>query len=395
MDSQAAFTALLITANFGALPRAAVLEFCCESINELSTLPSKELDTAISNLHKSMANLVQARRVRLNASKCIMLHAIRLHFLDRNRCVAPLDAPELTRLNFAALQQMRTEYIESVNSTVNTTGLDPVAIPKLLPLKWCDFKSGVSECLSRAIGRNKIPLIYVIRPNDEGIFDRPYESREARLITCMSHTGPSYLADRGDVYSLLLQRTEGSEGHSMVENNSRSRDGRRSWLALLAHFEGSTYKERVGQEAASELRSASYVGPKRNFTFGSYYGIHSKAHTKLDRADKPMTVVQKIDTFVQGIKCAVTQTIIVNLSTDPRNRQSFESYYNAIASRLELAISMNDKVSQNETRNVNETKGKKRSTNKKTDNKTNNRPAKGPNTFVAENKIYEKRCGYP
>ena len=99
MDSQAAFTALLITANIGALPRAAVLEFCCEFINELSTLPSKELDTVISNLHKSMANLVQARRVRLNASKCIMLHAIRLHFLDRNCCVAPLDAPALTMLN--------------------------------------------------------------------------------------------------------------------------------------------------------------------------------------------------------------------------------------------------------------------------------------------------------
>ena len=67
-----------------------------------------------------------------------------------------LDAAALTVLNYANLKQMCIEYIKSSKSTVSTTGLDPIVIPKT-PLKWSDFKSGVSECFSRAIGRNKIP----------------------------------------------------------------------------------------------------------------------------------------------------------------------------------------------------------------------------------------------
>ena len=74
MNSQIEFKALLQTTNFGLNARNAIVEFCAENIADLARLPKKTLDTGIENLHKSLANLPVARRVRLNATKCTLLH---------------------------------------------------------------------------------------------------------------------------------------------------------------------------------------------------------------------------------------------------------------------------------------------------------------------------------
>ena len=89
MDDNASFRILLTTANFGARARAAITDFCCETLTELAHLPEKELNTSISNLHKALANLsIANQRVRLNATKITLLYAISSHFLDRIRCSA-------------------------------------------------------------------------------------------------------------------------------------------------------------------------------------------------------------------------------------------------------------------------------------------------------------------
>mmetsp|Transcript_35068 Transcript_35068/g.41856 ORF Transcript_35068/g.41856 Transcript_35068/m.41856 type:complete len:82 (+) Transcript_35068:262-507(+) len=80
------------------------------------------------------------------------------------------------------------------------------------------------------------------------------------------------------------------------------------------------------------IRKASYSGPRKHFTFGSYCDRHSNAHEKLEQANKPMAVEQPIDAFVQGIGCATTQSIVVNLGDDNTVRVSFDAYYNAFAS---------------------------------------------------------------
>ena len=83
MDDIASFRVLLTQANFGARARAAITDFCCETLTELAHLPEKELNTSISNLHKALANHGAAnQRVRLNATKITLLYAISSHFLD-------------------------------------------------------------------------------------------------------------------------------------------------------------------------------------------------------------------------------------------------------------------------------------------------------------------------
>ena len=168
----------------------------------------------------------------------------------------------------------------------------------------------------------------------------------------MTHAGAAFTADNGDLYSLIVQHTEGTEGYSLVQAHERRRNGRQAWLDLTSHFEGATFKERIAQEAGQAIRTAKCTGPKRNFTFGDYYSRHSQAHIKLLKAGKPMTIEQQIDAFVQGIQCATTQAIVVNLAGVQAVRTSFDVYYNAVASKLELAMTLTGKSNNNVTRNV-------------------------------------------
>ena len=395
MNSTQGLKKVLQVAIFSVKARDAIVEFICETVTEMAELPVKELDNGVNNLHKALANVpTPANRVRLNATKCIILHAVRLHFLDRIQCSAPLQMADLNALVYADIEQMRDNYLESQEPSALTTGLGTVKVAKLTPLKWPDFKSAVTECLGRAIGKRNIPLLYVIRPDEVGDFEEPYDTRREQLIACMNLKGSAFKSDNGDVFSLLLQHTENTEGYNIISNNEKKRNGRKAWNELCLHFEGSTYKERVAQEAGTTLKNSCYSGPRRNFTFGDYYTLHSTAQTKLLRAGKPMSVEQQIDSFIQGMQCATAQSIVVQLSGDASVRTSFDSYYNAIASKLELSMSLTHKSTQGEHRNVNEFKknsNRDRSRRDKDKNKKQKlNKSSSTNNFVPELKVYEK-----
>ena len=314
------------------------------------------------------------------------LHSIRRHFSNRIKCDAPVEAVEIVALTYDDIQTMRKHYLESEQAKT-TKGLSSVEMKKLSPLKWPQFKSGIIEILGRTIGRNGIPLIYVIREFEINDFEINYDSREEKLIQCMNLNGANYKSDNSSVFSVLLSYTEDTEGHSIIQMHERRRNGRSAWKVLLGHFEGSTYKKRLVQEAANMIRSTSYSGPRNNFTFGKYFDRHSKAHVKLEQANKPMSIEQHIDAFIQGINCATAQSIVVNLAGDPSVRTSFDTYYNAVASRLELSLSLTAKSANRVERHVNETANKRRKTFDK--NKGKNRPNKNSsNNFIPEAKSY-------
>ena len=82
-------------------------------------------------MHKALANLARVvDRVRLNAMRITLLHAISLHFLDRIKCEALLTAGNLVALTADNVEEMRTHYNKSqqVHAAV---GLSNVIIPKL------------------------------------------------------------------------------------------------------------------------------------------------------------------------------------------------------------------------------------------------------------------------
>ena len=181
---------------------------------------------------------------------------------------------------------------------------------------------------------------------------------------------------------------------------TKKRIRRKAWVELSSNFEGSTFKEMVACKADTTSKHPSYSGPKRNFTFGDYYTLHAHDHAKLLRVDKSMTVEQQIDGFIQGIQCTTAQSILINLAGDQAARISFDSYYNAVASRLELSLSLTHKITSTKNRNVNEVNQKrtKQFSNNNKDTNKRQKPLtkkgeqhkKGQNYFFSELKVYDK-----
>ena len=165
MDDRLSFVDVLEIAGFTANSRTAVLvEFCCENLRELALIPRKDLDAAISNLYKALANVTPARdRVCLNDTKCITLNALRIQCLDRINCNAPYTADDIILLIPNVIVHIHNEYLEATLIDSTTKGIGEVAIPKLTSTKWIEFKTALKESLSWIIGKNKIPLTYLIR----------------------------------------------------------------------------------------------------------------------------------------------------------------------------------------------------------------------------------------
>ena len=226
MNSQIKFTALLQTMNFGNIDRDAIVEFCADDLADLARLPKKTLDTGIENLHKSLANLPVARRVRLNATKCTLLHSLRMHFNDRLQCEAPLEATDIQALTIDDIMTIKDEYLEAESMVVEVSGLVPVVVTKLEPSKWSSLKTSMIEYFSRIKGKNGIPLSYISRTHQTNDFEDIYESRIHKLIVCTTLRDAKFSADNGTVFSLLIQHTNNTEGYSLVQNYERFRNGR-------------------------------------------------------------------------------------------------------------------------------------------------------------------------
>ena len=112
MDAEASLRDILATTNFGVRPINAIVDFLSENLTDLASMQSKDLDLGIANLHKVIASLATAGRVRLNVSKYITLHSIRLHFHDCIACPDPLDAIDIADLAADDIHAMKADYTE-------------------------------------------------------------------------------------------------------------------------------------------------------------------------------------------------------------------------------------------------------------------------------------------
>lgn len=112
MNTQVDFKVMLTTANFSTQARNEIVEFCCNNLAELANLLDDDLDTGIMNLHKLLSNTtVAVRRVRLNETKYIILHFIRINFKDHIDYNEPLATVAIAVLILTDVHTMRDDYL--------------------------------------------------------------------------------------------------------------------------------------------------------------------------------------------------------------------------------------------------------------------------------------------
>ena len=73
----------------------------------------------------------------------------------------------------------------------------------------------------------------MIRQGQFGNVEEYYDTHREKLLSCMSLTGPAFQADNGDVFSLLIQHTENTEGYTIVLNNEKKENWKESMGGAL------------------------------------------------------------------------------------------------------------------------------------------------------------------
>ena len=95
-------------------------------------------------------------------------------------------------------------------------------------------------------------------------------------------------------------------------------------------------KTRTKQECYDAISKDSYQGPRRNFDFNTYVGIHQQAHQDLVRLGEPVPENKKVRDFLNGINDPQCANIKLNVLANEAFMNSFPQAINYIASAIDL-----------------------------------------------------------
>ena len=193
--------------------------------------------------------------------------------------------------------------------------------------KYRDWAQSFETYLSRLLGLFDVPLSYVIRR--EALPDPlvAYANDQDELIARAPLRGPNFEADNVRVFDLLKSFVSGGPGWTWMSQFQRTRNGRAAFLALDAHFLGTTQQTALKQEAYRKIERATYNGTKAS-TFHDYVTIHRQSHNDLALFGEPIPEAKKVRDFLCGIK-ATHQDIRLAISIVQASNTLSESFEDA------------------------------------------------------------------
>ena len=86
-----------------------------------------------------------------------------------------------------------------------------------------------------------------------------------------------------------------------VQAYARQRDGRSTYLALKAHYMGSTFRARLKSKADQMPETTYCDGTKRHFSFGKYSKTLQRAFIDLQSTEEEVSEERKVCVLFNGI----------------------------------------------------------------------------------------------
>ena len=321
----------------------------------------EDIEKFVSTTHSANSGRATADRVVIPASAISALQTMLFELKDRQRCDALPDEAvfnNLTAAHLLVLKQQRALAKEHAKGRKEAT-LPDMSVPTFKGTNYDEFITAFTTLVSRQTGVNDLPLDYLMRENETGLYDAVYSSREEKLKHCVTLQGDNFRTDSQMLYSLFVQHigTTGV-GSSVVNKHKTSKNGYQCYKEFKAHFANETYKQNIATVAENTMTNAVYNGPRKNFSIETYYTIMTKAFNDLATAgpSHQLNEEQKITKFESGIKeeKAIGFAITAKSQWDalPRAERTFDKYYNLFSSKLNKQLTMSHTHSYNTRSNA-------------------------------------------
>ena len=182
--------------------------------------------------------------------------------------------------------------------------------------------------MSKLRGTADIPLTYVYRKDKSPKLDldvNDFAPVDEYLSEVTLLEGQHFRLDNQLVWNELKSLVSDGPGWSFIKSYEKKTDGRSAVLALIRQHDGENSRLMRKKKAYATLKSLSYKGPRKAWTFDNYVEAHQKAHNDLEDCGEPVPEGKKVADFLDGIDDSVLQYGKTAILGDPERNENFLS----------------------------------------------------------------------
>jgi hypothetical protein len=103
------------------------------------------------------------------------------------------------------------------------------------------------------------------------------------------------------MHAIIKQHIFEGPGHSYIMAFDNISDGRDTRMALIAHFEGDSYRNHNVEDAYSSLEGIHYEGERKGFNFDKLVEKHNKAFMELSCNGESVLETKRVHNFIARI----------------------------------------------------------------------------------------------
>ena len=280
--------------------RQSLIDDCFSSFENLSMLTNKDITAMASDFgSRTAAN----GRIIFGTIRTKLIRAL-IHWIgDFYRISLTPTIVGLSETTFKdALRVAESRYNIRKSLSESASIASKAADPG--PLKnekmWKEWEEKFLNYLRCLLGANGVPLVYVIRENDDPDHVTNHPDFVARTIACAPLTGEFFDADKLSVFNLIVSFTTGHPSGDWIKSTLNQLNGRVSMRALRTHFAGAGNATRNIAEADRLKESLHYKG-ERAMAFETFltqmqkmFNIYEKEGEAVNEAEKVRLLFKKV-----------------------------------------------------------------------------------------------------
>ena len=245
--------------------RATLIEI--EGLDSIAAFTSMSGNVDITEMVKRMASQpsVASGRVILGTMQIKKLQALVYWVKDYDRR-GMQASPELWTVDemSKAMERKESEYNYG---KIDVDIIDPGKCQT--DFGWDNWQIAFINKLNATMGAAKVPVDYIVRPKWDSEDELFLEDDELCRYQ-MPLTGENFKRDNKLVYQMLKSAYIKSDAWTWIQSFDRTSDGRKAWLALVAHYDGTGELNKRVERAKEELARLHYKDEKI-FLFEKYF----------------------------------------------------------------------------------------------------------------------------
>lgn len=240
----------------------------------------------------------------------------------------------------------------------------PTVPEKLTKLShWPTWWEAFDAYASQVRGTMYLPLKYVYREHEavtDEIAAAAYPNTDEELMAIVALEGEDYETDNHHLWDLFAVLIKDGPGWVWIKRHERWKNARAAIAALKNQAEGRAADTARRAKAHRTLRTTTFNGRSKRFSYDDYVRLLQKAFNELEKCDDEQSEQSKVDVFLRGLKAPSLASTRIAIIGDPVKMASFQEaqmYVKTVLATLE-GMETNDGP-PHDPRNISETgKGK-------------------------------------